>query len=164
MSYSVLDILLPSIIIIQDCSWALATCKYSSCGGVVNMLLVLSITFYFHYNKWDCMCSTGPFNINDWKDISIAHVIIIIKSEVSTFTIVIIFFRGCVCDVCCIRFCYLLNIHSGKTGNLFSLLLCNLWWMRMVGYVLAWRSYSLICTSHHLIIIIVQTYLNTLNL
>ena len=30
----------------------------------------------------------------DWKDISIAHVIIIINSEVSTFPIVIIFFRG----------------------------------------------------------------------
>ena len=26
-----------------------------------NMLLVLSITFYFHYNIWGCMCSTGPF-------------------------------------------------------------------------------------------------------
>ena len=25
------------------------------------MLLVLSITFYFHYNVWGCMCSTGPF-------------------------------------------------------------------------------------------------------
>ena len=34
--------------------------------------------------------------LSDWKDISIAHVIIIIKSEVSTFPIVIIFFRGCV--------------------------------------------------------------------
>ena len=33
--------------------------------------------------------------LGDWKDISIAHVIIIIK-EVSTFPIVIIFFRGCV--------------------------------------------------------------------
>ena len=32
----------------------------------------------------------------DWKDISIAHVIMIIKSEVSTFSIVIIFSRGCV--------------------------------------------------------------------
>ena len=31
-----------------------------SCGGVTNMLLVLSITFYFHYNIWGCMCSTGP--------------------------------------------------------------------------------------------------------
>ena len=34
--------------------------------------------------------------LGDWKDIFIAHVIIIIKSEVSTFPIVIIFFRGCV--------------------------------------------------------------------
>ena len=34
--------------------------------------------------------------LDDWKDWSIAHVIIIIKSEVSTFPIVIIFFRGCV--------------------------------------------------------------------
>ena len=34
--------------------------------------------------------------LGDWKDISIAHVITIIKSEVSTFPFVIIFFRGCV--------------------------------------------------------------------
>ena len=34
--------------------------------------------------------------LGDWKDRSIAHVIIIIKSEVSTFPIVIILFRGCV--------------------------------------------------------------------
>ena len=34
--------------------------------------------------------------LGDWNDISTAHVIIIIKSEVSTFPIVIIFFRGCV--------------------------------------------------------------------
>ena len=34
--------------------------------------------------------------LGDWKDISIAHVIIIIISEVSAFSIVIIFFRGCV--------------------------------------------------------------------
>ena len=48
-SYSVLDILLPPItIIIQECSQALKTCKRLSslsCGGVFNMLLVLSITF-----------------------------------------------------------------------------------------------------------------------
>ena len=65
-SYSVLEILLPSIIIIvQDYSQALNTykCFRVSCGGVFNMLLVLSITlyFYFHYNIWGCMCSTGPF-------------------------------------------------------------------------------------------------------
>ena len=36
------------------------------------------------------------FSIGDWKNISIAHLIIIIKSEVSIFPIVIILFRGCV--------------------------------------------------------------------
>ena len=35
---------------------------------VSNMLLVLSITFYIHYNIWRCMCSTGPFQyIGYWK-------------------------------------------------------------------------------------------------
>ena len=41
--------------------------------------------------------SNWPISVlDDWKDVSIAHVIIIIKSEVSTFPIVIVFFRGCV--------------------------------------------------------------------
>ena len=64
-------------------------------GGVSNMLLVLSSTFHCHY-IWGCMCSTGPFQFGDWKDIFISHVIIIIKSEVSTLTIVVILFCGCV--------------------------------------------------------------------
>ena len=59
---------------------------------------------------------------------------------------------------------HLLHIHSGKTGILSSLLLCSLWWVQIVGYVLACRSCSFVCTLHHLIIIIVQTYLKTLNL
>ena len=39
------------------------------------------------------------FSIGDWKNLSTAHVIIIIKSEVSTFPIVITFFRGCVSEM-----------------------------------------------------------------
>ena len=48
-------------------------------------------------------------------------------------------------------------IHSGKAGNLYSLILCSLWSVQIVGYVLACRSYSFVCTLHNLIIIIVQT-------
>ena len=70
----------------------------------------------------------------------------------------------CAWDVCYIIYCHLLHIRSGKTGNLLSLLLCSLWWVQIVGYVLACRSYWFFCTVHHLIIIIVQTYLETLNL
>ena len=63
----------------------------------------------------------------------------------------------CAWDVCYIIFCHLLYIHSGKTGNLFSLVLCSLWWVQIVRYVLACRSYAFVCTLHHPIIIILQT-------
>ena len=42
-----------------------------------------------------------------------------------------IFLWLCAWDVCCIIFCHLLHIHSGKNGILFSLLLCRLWWMQI---------------------------------
>ena len=63
-----------------------------------------------------------------------------------------------------IIFCHLLHIRSGKTGNSFSLFLCSLWWVQIFGCVLASRSYSFVCTVHHLIIIIVKTYLKALSL
>ena len=98
-SYSVLDLLLPSIIIITLCKtthrhWIHINVCRVSCGDMFNMLLVLSITFLQYKGLY---VFNWPISVlGDWKDISIAHVIIIIKSEVSTFPIVIIFFRGCV--------------------------------------------------------------------
>ena len=47
----------------------------------------------------------------------------------------------CAWDICYIIFCHLLHIRSGKTGNLFSLVLCSLWWVQIFGYVLAYTSY-----------------------
>ena len=70
----------------------------------------------------------------------------------------------CAWYICYIIFCHLLHIRSGKTDNLFSLLLCSLWCVQIFGYALACISCSFICTVHHLIIIIVQTYLKSLNL
>ena len=124
-----------------------------SCGGMVNMLLVLSITFYFHYNIWGCMCSTGPFQYEWLKGCIYSscyyhHQI----GSIHLSHCYHIFPWLCVWDVWYIIFCYLLHIHSGKTGNLFSLLLCSLWWVQIVGFVLAWRSYSFICAltpSHY---------------
>ena len=70
-SCSVLDILLPTIIIMrQECSQALKICKCLwslSCEGVSNMILVLSITFHYHCYIWGCMCSTGPFQFRGLK-------------------------------------------------------------------------------------------------
>ena len=136
-----------------------------SCGGVFNMLLVLSITFYFHYNIWGCMCSTGPFQYRWLKGYIYSscyyhHQI----GSIHLSHCYHIFPWLCAWDVCYIIFCRLLHTRSGKTGNLFSLSLCSLWWVQIVGYVLPCRSYSFVCTVHHLIIIIVQNYLKTLNL
>ena len=129
------------------------------------MLLVLSITFYFQYNIWGCMCYNGPFQYRWLKRYIYSscyyhHQI----GSIHLSHCYHIFPWLCVWDYCYIRVCYLLHIHFGKTGNLFSLLCCILWWVQMVGYVLIWRAYSFICTLHHLIIIIVQAYLKTLNL
>ena len=56
-------------------------------------------------------------SVGNWKDISIAHVIIIIKSEVSTFPIVVIFFRGCVPEMFLISYSVNFCIYSlGKPG------------------------------------------------
>ena len=60
----------------------------------------------------------------------------------------------CVWNICYIIFCYLLHIHSRKTRNLFSLLLCSLWWKQIIGCVLTWRSHSFICTLHNIIMIL----------
>ena len=128
-----------------------------SCGGVSNMLLVLSITFYFYYNIWGC-CSTGTFMYRWLKGYiySPCHY----HHQIGSFHLshcFPIFPWLCAWDVCYIIFCQLLFIHPGKTGNLFSLILCSLWWVQIVGYVLACRSYSFVRTLHHLIVIIVQT-------
>ena len=93
-----------------------------SCGGVSNMLLVLSITFYFHYNRWVVCVQLAHLHIviGDWKDLSIAHVIIIIKSEVSTFPIVFILFRGCVPEMFVTSYSVTYCIYiTGKPGICF---------------------------------------------
>ena len=86
-----------------------------------------------------------------------------VTRKMFSFDDVIMFFRGCVPEmfVACIL---LLIAYTFRKNWEFPLLLCSLWWVQIVGYVLAWRSYSFICTLHRLIIIIVQTYLKTLNL
>ena len=115
-------------------------------------------------HMWGCMCSTGPFQYR-WlmgNIYSSCHY----HRQIGSIHLSHCYYMFpwlCAWDVCYIIFCHLLHIRSGKTGNLFSLLLWSLWWVQIFGYVLASRSYSFVCTVRHLIIIIVQTYLETLN-
>ena len=105
-----------------------------SCGGVSNMLLVLSITFYFHYHIWGCMCSTGPFTYRWLKGYIYSSCYYHQIGSIRLSHCFHIFPWSCAWDVCHIIFCHLLYIHSGKTGNLFSFVLCSLWWVQIVGY------------------------------
>ena len=62
----------------------------------------------------------APFSIGDWRDLSIAHAIIIIKSEVSIFPIVIIFFRGWVSEMLVTSYSVTYCIYiPGKPGICF---------------------------------------------
>ena len=60
------------------------------------MLIVLLITFIV-ITIYGVVCvQLAHFSWCDWRDISIGHVIVITKLEISTFPIAIIFFCGCV--------------------------------------------------------------------
>ena len=104
------------------------------------------------------MCSTGPFQFR-WLR-GYIHSSCYYHHQIGSINLTHyhIFPWLCAWVVCYIIFCHLLYIHSGKTGILFPLLLCSLWWVQIGGYVLACRSCSFVCTLHHLISIIVQTY------
>ena len=104
------------------------------------------------------ICSTGPFKYRWLK--GYIYISCYYHHQIGSIHLshcFHIFPWLCAWDVCYIIFWHLLYIHPGKTGNLFSLVLCSLWWVQIVGYVLACRSYSFVCTLHHLIFVIVQT-------
>ena len=106
-------------------------------------------------------------------DIFITHLIIIINSEVSSFSHCCHIFRGCVClwDGCTILFCHLLHIYIHIYIYIY-LYICMEHWdtvsiidvqsMVFANDRMHW-SYSFVCRLHHLIIIIMQTYLKALN-
>ena len=59
-------------------------------------------------------------SLGDWKNISITHLIIIIKSEVSTFPIVVIFFRDCVSEMVVLSYSVIYYIYiPGTLGPCF---------------------------------------------
>ena len=61
--------------------------------------------------------------IHFWYYIFITHLIIIIKSEVSTFPIVVIFFRGCVSEMVVLSYSVIYYIYiPGKLGLCFHFL------------------------------------------
>ena len=65
---------------------------------LVYMCSYNCISYYFCIYRVACV-ELALSSLGDWKNVFITHLIIIIKSEVSTFPIVVIFFRGCVSEM-----------------------------------------------------------------
>ena len=121
----------------------------NACGGVTNMLLVLLIIFYFHYKIWGCMCSPCPFQFRWLK--GYIYNSCYYHHQIGSIHLSYyyhIFPWLCTWDVYYIIFCHVLHIyiyiHSRKNRILFSLLLHSLWWVQIIIYVLACRSYSFV--------------------
>ena len=63
----------------------------------------------------------------------------------------------------CTIICQLLHVDPWKAGVLCPIVLCGLWCVETFEYIMVWRSYSFVSTSHY-IVIIVQTYLKLWNI
>ena len=73
------------------------------------------------------------------------------------------YFSVVVCLRCLLHHILSLIAYTFRENRYFVLII-RLWWVQIFGYVLACRSWSFACTLHSLTIIIVQTYLRTLDL
>ena len=134
-----------------------------SCGGVSNMLLVISIIFYFHYNIWGCLCSTGPFQYMWLKRYVYSscyyhHQI----GSIHLSHCYHIFPWLCVWDVCYII--VLLIAYTFRENREFVFIIIVQFMMSANSQMhFDLKIVFVYLYIHHLIIIIVQAYLKTLN-
>ena len=106
------------------------------------------------------MCWTGPFEFKWLKCIFITHLIIIIKSEVSTFPIIVIFFRGCVSEMVVLPYSVIYYICiSGTLGPCYNCW-CSVYWCSVYG-ICKW-SYTLWCADRVRLFVNYTTSLSSL--
>ena len=75
----------------------------------------------------------------------------------------ILFVRGCVSgNGFAIIVCHLLRKFRGNTRTFYPLQMCSVWCLQTIGYIMACKLCSFACKLHHLIIIIMETYLKAL--
>ena len=134
-SYSALGMLLPLIIIMaHGYSHALKTIDACWVYHVESVSKMGYSPFDFLFAIYGVACvQLAHSNLGDWKDIFMIHLIIIIKSEVSTFPIVVIFFRGCVSEMVVLPYSVIYYIYiSGTLGLCFNYL-CSVYWCSVYG-------------------------------
>ena len=129
-----------------------------------NLLLVLSITFYFHYSLWGCMHSTGPFQFLVIEKIYLLLMLLSSLNRKYPPFPLLSYFPVAVCLRCMLHHVLSLIANTFRENReCVLIIIVQLMTSAVVGYVLACRSHSFVSTLHHLFIIIVQTYLKTLN-
>ena len=154
----------PFITMTHDYSYALSTKMLV--GYIVSRVCQTWDEFFrlLFCNIWGCMCWTGPFEFRWLKGYiynpSYYHHQI---GSIHLSHCCHIFPWFCVWDGYIVISCHLLHIYPGSTGTLFPLLMFSIWYLQMIRYIMACRSCSFVFRSHHLIIIIMQTYLKALN-
>ena len=96
------------------------------------------------------MCWTGPFEFRWLKEY--IHNPSYYHHQIGSIHLLShcchIFPWLCVWDGCTIIFCHLLHIYPGNTGALFPLLMFSLWYLRMIGYIVACRSCSFLFADY----------------
>ena len=135
----------------QDCSQALSTgsaCRPYPVESMSKMELVLFITFL--ENIWVAFVQLAHSSLGEWKDIFVIHLIVIIKSEVSTFPIVVIFSVPKVVVPSYFVVCYTYIHISREYWDLFPLLMSSLMCLQIIVYIMACRRCSFVCILHSL--------------
>ena len=136
-----------------------------SVGYILSSVCLYMVNFAndFLCNMWDCMYATGPFRLRCSRCYFIRT-----ASYSNQFSSIILFHCCCILSGLCVWggctviFCQLLYIYSEKAGFLFQLPWYSLWCSQMIWHIKTLKSYSRVDTLHILIIISVQSCLESL--
>ena len=134
-----------------------------SVGSVKDVVNSLGYLPYFRRNMWDCMCWNGSFKLR-WER-GYIHNTSYYHDHIGSINLshCCNIFHGCVPEVV-VSLYAVVHIHPGTAGLYFFYHCTVLWCAQILGYIIAWLSYSFVCTLHYLIIIIMQIYLNVMTL
>ena len=129
------------------------------------MLLVLLITIHCTYSICGCICSSGPFQVRWSKLYMYSSCYYHHQLESINLHHCYHIFSVAVCLRCLLHHIPSLIEYTFRENRDFVFITISQFMMSANSRIhLACRSHSFVCTLHHLISTIVQSYLKTLNL
>ena len=124
---------------VKDLKESVNACWVSSAKSVSRMWLIISAMFFFIlFAMYGIVCvEQGLSRLGDRNNIIVTHFLIIIKSELSIFTIDVIFTHGAV----------VVSYIPWESWYLFPLLLCSLRWVQIFPGTL-WFAGHIYVSTH----------------